>query len=249
MTRGIDIKLYPSNQRALSLLTFKSRSDMEFLLKRITVAPVGIVWEAGWLSCNELSPRPSWPAFMTDVCMGSSALNACSAVADVRMLPIIDMNPKDLSCIYSTLCFIEKQSKLLNVTIPCVTFDQPLWLKSVDIVETCNMNVFRRLGLFHALMSFIGSLGTVMEGSGLSDLWEGPKHGLKCVTACENCIGTCCANSSDSSSDIVPDDCDADADADDVQPVTVLVDDVDNTDEAYDDLLDVLIPWTYGEVV
>jgi hypothetical protein len=48
--------------------------------------------------------------------------------AEVKFLPIIDLNPSDRHCIYSTLCFIDQQAKLLGIPNPCITFDAPLWL-------------------------------------------------------------------------------------------------------------------------
>ena len=51
----------------------------------------------------------------------------------VNMLPIIDVNPGDMSCIFSTLTFIINQAKELNITTPVLTFDQPLWLKANEI--------------------------------------------------------------------------------------------------------------------
>ena len=83
------------------------------------------------------------------------------------MLPIIDLNPNDMSCVYSMLFFIEKEAKKLNIPTACVTFDQPLWLKAVDIVHSAKMNIVCRLGGFHCIMSFLGSVGHIMDGSGL----------------------------------------------------------------------------------
>ena len=86
----------------------------------------------------------------------------------------------DESCIYSTLPFIEEQAKLpfieeqaklLNVNTPCVTFDQPLWLKATGIINDANLNIVCRLGGFHTLMSFLGSVGNMMTGSGLEELF------------------------------------------------------------------------------
>jgi len=65
------------------------------------------------------------------------------------MLLIIDLNPNDMSCMYSTLCLIEQHSLRLNMPTACVTFNQPLWLKAVEIVHGCNMNVVSHLGTFH----------------------------------------------------------------------------------------------------
>ena len=88
------------------------------------------------------------------------------------MLPLIDLNPSDESCIYSTLLHIIEQAKQLKIITPCVTFDQPLWIKAVEIVIAKGLTIVVRLGGFHSLMSFLGSVGAVMEGSGLEKLME-----------------------------------------------------------------------------
>ena len=59
-----------------------------------------------------------------------------------------------------------------NIDTPCITFDQPLWLKAVEITKSKSMNVVCRLGGFHLLMSFLGSIGKVMECSGISELFQ-----------------------------------------------------------------------------
>ena len=46
---------------------------------------------------------------------------------------MLDYNPTDISCVYSTLLFIADQAAKLNVT-PVVTFDQPLYYKAVTII-------------------------------------------------------------------------------------------------------------------
>ena len=118
---------------------------------------------ACWLVLSDDSnPRWNRSRFMQTVTTGESL--HCT---DIQVLPIIDLNPNDLSCIYSTLTFISTQAKLLNIEIPCITFDQTLWLKAVDIVNTERLNVVCRLVPFHTMMSFLGSIGTVMGGSGL----------------------------------------------------------------------------------
>ena len=43
------------------------------------------------------------------------------------------------------LLFIEEQAKQLNVNTPCVTFDQPLWLKATGIINDVNLNILCRL--------------------------------------------------------------------------------------------------------
>ena len=74
------------------------------------------------------------------------------------MLPLIDMDPFDLTCIYSTLKFIESQASHLGDVTACVKFDQPLWYKANTIIHEKELNMKCRFGGFHLLMSFLGSM-------------------------------------------------------------------------------------------
>ena len=53
-------------------------------------------------------------------------------ISEIIFLPIIDLNPTDETCIYSTLIFVSNQAGKLNIPTPCITFDQPLWVKAVQ---------------------------------------------------------------------------------------------------------------------
>ena len=57
----------------------------------------------------------------------------------------------------------------MDIKTLCLTFDQPLWQKAQEIVSTKSLDFIILLGRFHALMSFVGSIGHFMEGSGLSE--------------------------------------------------------------------------------
>ena len=57
---------------------------------------------------------------MSDVSVGQH-----DGEADFTMLPIIDLDPNDYSCICSTLVFIVNQTKQLNIRTPWLTFDLP----------------------------------------------------------------------------------------------------------------------------
>ena len=92
--------------------------------------------------------------------------------SEVLFLPIIDLNPSDETCIYSTLVYIEHQARKLNIPTSCITFDQPLWLKAVEIITAKSMNIVCRLGGFHTMMSFFGSIGSMMKGFGLEEALE-----------------------------------------------------------------------------
>ena len=82
---------------------------------------------------------------------------------------VIDLNPSDEHCIFSTLSYVKEQAASLGIMDPCITFDQPLWLKAVEINAAAEMNIVCRLGGLHTLMSYLGSIGTLMAGSGWSE--------------------------------------------------------------------------------
>ena len=86
--------------------------------------------------------------------------------------PIINRNLSDETCIYSTLMFIQDQSEKHNNSVPCVTLDQPLWRKATKTIQERGFPIVCRLGGFHTLMSFLGSMGTLMKGSGLAESLE-----------------------------------------------------------------------------
>ena len=93
-------------------------------------------------------------------------------MSTVLILPIIDLDPSNKTCINSTLSFIEAQAKKVGITTAVVTFDQPLWYKALAVVKNEGLNIVCRLGGFHLLMCFLGSIGTLMSGSGLEDVLE-----------------------------------------------------------------------------
>lgn len=81
-----------------------------------------------------------------------------------------------MTCIYSTLKFVCKQASKYGFT-PIITFDQPLWWKSTTILlsepEGSDLkSLIIRLGGFHVIMSFLGSIGSLMAGSGLKEILQ-----------------------------------------------------------------------------
>ena len=86
------------------------------------------------------------------------------ACIKVEMLSIVDLDPSNENCIYSTLIFLINQAKSLNIPTSNVTFDQPLHIKVVDITLAENLNIIIRLRAFYI------SLGNSMKGSALEDV-------------------------------------------------------------------------------
>ena len=85
----------------------------------------------------------------------------------MTMLPVINVHATYTTALYSLLSFVTDQSSKLNVPTPSTTFDQPLYVKVYNTVLSINMNILVCLGGFHQLMSFLASIGCLMEGSGL----------------------------------------------------------------------------------
>ena len=91
-------------------------------------------------------------------------------------LPMIDLNPSDPSCIYSTLHFVAEQAEKYRC-MPIITFDQPLWWKATKIVDNEPVgskikNTVLRLGGFHCQMSFLGCMRKLMGGSGIENILD-----------------------------------------------------------------------------
>jgi len=118
------------------------------------------------------TPRSSWSGLMQSVHQGRH-----QDKSSVLFLPTIDMNPSDVTCVSSTLHFVSEHAKQHGIANPIVTFDQPLWLKAFNIIQTEPAiselrKVIVRLGAFHAEMSFLGSIGHLMAGSDLREVLE-----------------------------------------------------------------------------
>ena len=62
-----------------------------------------------------------------------------------------------------------------------ISCDKPIWLKAVEIVSSKKLNAVVLLGVFHCLMSFVGSAGASMEGSELEKTLQ-QVHGTNTVS-------------------------------------------------------------------
>ena len=93
----------------------------------------------------------------------------------ILFLPIIDLNPSDMTCILSTLTFLSKLAANCNQP-SIVTFDQPLYWKSNKIIKTTTNQLLKEtvlmLGTFHTVMNLLGCIGYLMHKTGLSDILE-----------------------------------------------------------------------------
>ena len=112
-----------------------------------------------------------WSGFMQSVQGGKFP-----GQSSIGFLPMIDMNPNDMTCIYSTLSFICSTARRHLIT-STVTFDQPLYWKVLTIIsnepiDSPLRSLALRLGGCHLEMSFLGCIGHIMQSSGLYEVLE-----------------------------------------------------------------------------
>lgn len=130
--------------------------------------------DALWLSAFtlDITPHPGWGGFNQ---VATENQSNEFHVSDVVTLPFINLNPSNLSTIYTALNFALKEASRHGRNYCIVTFDQPLFIKAVDIVhassELCDA-VIVRLGGLHMTFSFMGADGYIMSGSGIEQLWS-----------------------------------------------------------------------------
>ncbi|KYM99414.1 hypothetical protein ALC62_09846 [Cyphomyrmex costatus] len=92
-------------------------------------------------------------------------------------LPFINNPPTDFDTIFTSLVEAANKCQNQEQKFVFVTFDQPLYYKACEILASVNpendpynlSSVIARLGGFHLLMSFLGSIGFIMDGSGLKE--------------------------------------------------------------------------------
>ena len=116
-------------------------------------------------------PRPSWSGTMQIVHKGNHP-----SKSSVLFLPMIDMDPTNVTCIYSTLQYVADHA-LRNNSTPILTFDQPLFWKALMLCttepeESPLKNIVLKMGGLHTKMSFVGAIGHLMANSGLREVME-----------------------------------------------------------------------------
>ena len=142
--KGIHITPYDFRSHCgLDNIIFKPYENiMSFFTNRISF-DMDCLWHAAGLFSTPAESRPNWNGSMQNVTKGIHPPRS-----DIVMLPIIDLNPNNETYIYSTLLFLIEQSKKFNVTTRPITFDQPLWLKALEIITAKKLDIFLSLADF-----------------------------------------------------------------------------------------------------
>ena len=88
----------------------------------------------------------------------SSILFEYWSIAHINILPFINMNARDCSCLFSVICFVNNEIRNKELPGTSLTFNQQLLVNAVEIV---------RAKMFHTLMSAVGGSFHLIGGSGV----------------------------------------------------------------------------------
>ena len=106
--KGITIEQYiEGNHSVTASKKFIPIKELIFDLNVTLEKNIDILWEMSFNFPNYT--RPAWSGFMQVYRKG-----AFPRKSEVTLLPIINLNPNDYSCIYSTLLFVTDESKKAN---------------------------------------------------------------------------------------------------------------------------------------
>ena len=172
--RGIPQLRYITSALGMSNIKFKPIHE---LLRPLIVPPSlyysQLLWRSTSFSTSQNVPEHwiNWSGCMQHIFKSS---DADSNEDEVVCLPLIDMDPNDENCIYSAIMFIVAQLEKMAISATSVTFDQPLFSKALEVVESKDLGskIVLRLGRFHTLMSAIGAVFHTMKGSGIEACLE-----------------------------------------------------------------------------
>lgn len=114
-----------------------------------------------------------WHGFMNKLHASKSDFS----MSKIIPLQFVTAPPSDYNTIVTVLIEARQKADAVGQKHSVVTFDLPLCQKAWEIIGSIDPEndphnlsfVIVRLGGFHLLMSFLGSVGTIMEGSGLKE--------------------------------------------------------------------------------
>ena len=157
--KGIPIQYYDETKNLLDYVKLKPRRELLLPYTRIQSVVLDQLWAA-----STFNRKAMQSGFMQNISQGVH-----EGQKKIAILPIMDLNPSDYLCIYSTLLFVQDQARQLDIKTTCLTFDQLLWQKAQEIVVIKSLDFIILSGGFHTLMSFAGTISHFMKGSGLSE--------------------------------------------------------------------------------
>ena len=158
------------NSRGLQRITITDLNAQNYLSKDMDITLIDLLLFYG--KHSNPSNTAGWNGLMENFYKSSSF-----SVSKIITLPFVDAPPSNYDTVLTFLIEAAKRCSENKQQHCFVTFDQPLYLKAREIISSIDPNddphnlkcVIVRVGGFHALMSFLGSIGFIMDGSGLKE--------------------------------------------------------------------------------
>ncbi|KYM94341.1 hypothetical protein ALC62_15043 [Cyphomyrmex costatus] len=118
---------------------------------------------------HDIEKSTGWNHFMEEITAELSFQRS-----RVICLPFICAPPSNKDTVYTSLLLACEKAASSNLPYVYATFDLPLYMKALEVIATSEdhrlKNVVPILGGFHLLMSYMGAIGHVMDGSGIKDI-------------------------------------------------------------------------------
>ena len=160
---------------------FESKEKMYLWSAVWSLLAFKLAFQVFWHFSSTLKPRTLCSGFMQQMFHSSNDIHYNKS--DMILLSITDLQPTNLTCIYSMLKFIQRQADQINIKTRLVTFNQLLWYKTQGIIVDKNLNIVCHLGGFYNLMSFMSSTGYIWW---VDLVWK--KSGDKCMQKIQSLI-------------------------------------------------------------
>ena len=127
-------KKNPTNEDLLKYTGKIDKTEVAVVLKPMSSlnlihkTNVALKWDLIRATYSLYRDVSEWSGFMRQITKEKKIDNK----HDIEFLPFVDMDPNNLSTIYTTLMFVINECKKHEIE-PVITFDQPLWFKSMMI--------------------------------------------------------------------------------------------------------------------
>ena len=98
--KGVDIVEYDGSEDLNKFPKLKSLTSLKVNKRCVFDLQPEAFWHSSWYFSSTLKPHPLWSGFMQQIFRSSNDVHYNKS--DVILLPIIDLQPTNLTCIYST---------------------------------------------------------------------------------------------------------------------------------------------------
>lgn len=171
LSSQVPIQIFHKTENSgLNLVKIENLCDKNPLCEEIVPSISDFLWL--FAKASESFELPGWNGYMEKI-----TAHLPHEKSYILCLPFTNAPPSDFNTIYTVLLTAVEKTKLAKQTCCIVTFDQPLYFKARDIIASAEKGsdlskIIVRLGGFHLLMSYLGALGFIMDGSGLKDVFN-----------------------------------------------------------------------------